>query len=172
MDRTRSLATPSPKSSVSARDGGLFLRWISYDTRSGIYRESTEPHEEVPSDFRSTSRSLDARLQVSDRATERRRAATLKLYSLKPLGFIEIAQYVEKPRICDVTGELEIPLTAAVPATTARMYIAIEIEDSRRAHRRSRRRQRSGSRKPSALIDEERASDGDRSIRSSSARLL
>lgn len=102
----------------------LFLRWVTYETRSGIYRESTPP-EEVPSDLRHLE-VLDSRLQVS---VVRRTAehATLNLYSIRPLGFIETLTTLRNLGL-RVTGELEIPIRLP-SGHKARMY-RYEIEDS------------------------------------------
>ncbi len=102
----------------------LFGRWITYDTRSGIYREAT-PAEEVPFDVGHLEQ-LDARLQIAvvPRSPEH---ATIKTYSAKPLNFIETLTTLRNLGL-GVTDELHIPIR--LPSRrTAHMH-RYEIEDT------------------------------------------
>ena len=102
----------------------LFARWITYDTRSGIYREATPP-EEVPFDVERLEL-LDARLQVAvvPRSPEH---VTLKIYATRPLSFIETLTTLSNLGL-GVTGELHIEIR--LPSRrTAHMH-RYEIEDT------------------------------------------
>ena len=102
----------------------LFLRWITYDTRSGIYRESTPP-EEVVFDLEHLE-VLEAQLRVAivPRSSEH---ATLKLYSMKALSFIETLTTLGNLGL-GVTGEIHIP-TRLPDGQRVHLY-RYEIEDS------------------------------------------
>ncbi|HSF16893.1 MAG TPA: NAD-glutamate dehydrogenase domain-containing protein [Vicinamibacteria bacterium] len=131
----------------------LFLRWVTHDTRSGIYRESTPP-EEVPLDLERLE-VLEARLEVAivPRTAER---ATLKVYSPRALGFIETFATLRNLGL-RVTGELHIPIQLPV-GHRAHLY-RYEIEDTAE---RIRALVSGIDRLADALraLDEERASDG------------
>jgi glutamate dehydrogenase len=102
----------------------LFGRWITYDTRSGIYREAT-PAEEVPFDVKHLEQ-LDARLQVAavSRSPEH---VTLKTYSTKPLNFIETLTTLKNLGL-GVTGELHIPIR--LPSGRNAHMHRYEVEDT------------------------------------------
>ena len=131
----------------------LFARWITYDTRSGIYREATPP-QEVPFDVERLEL-LDARLQVAvvPRSHEH---VTLKIYSTRSLNFIETLTTLKNLGL-GVTGELHIEIR--LPSRrTAHMH-RYEIEDSAE---RITKVVNGADRLAEALraLDEERATDG------------
>lgn len=101
----------------------LLQRWVTRETRSGLYREATPPHE-VPFDVKHLD-ALEGRLEVAvvPRSPEH---ATLKVYALKPLGFIEILTTLGNLGL-KVTGELHIPIQLP-DGQTAHLY-RYEIED-------------------------------------------
>ena len=131
----------------------LFARWITYDTRSGIYREATPP-EEVPFDVERLEL-LDARLQVAvvPRSPEH---ATLKIYATRPLSFIETLTTLRNLGL-GVTGELHIEIRLP-SCRTAHMH-RYEIEDTAE---RIAALVDGADRLAEALraLDEERATDG------------
>lgn len=140
--------------SFGEREGRrLFGRWITYDTRSGIYREATPPGE-VPFDVEHLEQ-LDARLQVAvvPRSPEH---ATLKIYSRKSLGFIETITTLRNLGLA-VTGELHIPVR--LPSHNEAHMYRYEIEDTTE---RVAALVESSGRLADALraLDEERATDG------------
>jgi len=131
----------------------LFARWVTPDTRSGIYRESTPPHE-VPFDVERLEL-LDAELQVAvvPRTSEH---ATLKLYANKSLSFIETLTTLGNLGL-GVTGELHILIK--LPAGRKAHLYRYEIEDTAE---RIEALVDGADRLADAIraLDEERASDG------------
>ena len=95
------------ESAFGEREGRrLFERYVRFETRSGIYRESTPP-EEVPDDLTHLE-SLEGRLEVSvlPRTSE---ALTLKLYSVRPLGLTDTLRTLQNLGL-SVADELQVPL--------------------------------------------------------------
>ncbi|HEY7055373.1 MAG TPA: hypothetical protein VH458_02550, partial [Vicinamibacterales bacterium] len=84
----------------------LFKRYVRTETRSGLYRESTNP-EEVPDDLKRFEM-LEAELETSVRA-ETSEAATLKIYSPGPMGLTETLRTLEHLAL-PVCEELAIPI--------------------------------------------------------------
>jgi glutamate dehydrogenase len=132
----------------------MLLRWVTPETRSGIYREATAPHE-VPLDVEHLE-SLEAQLEVmvTPRTAEH---VTLSLYSLEALGFVETLATLRNLGL-RVTGELHIPIR--LPEGQKAHLYRYEIEDT--VHRVSAlvdgtARMRDALR----ALDEERASDGE-----------
>jgi glutamate dehydrogenase len=84
----------------------LLRRYIRFETRSGLYRESTPP-EQVPDDVRHLE-SLEARLEVRiiDRTAE---TVALNLYSVRALGLTDILRTLTNLGLT-VTEELRVPL--------------------------------------------------------------
>jgi glutamate dehydrogenase len=84
----------------------LFNRWVTPETRSGIYRESTPP-QEVPADIDHLE-ALEDRLEVgvTPRSAER---LTLSLYSVQTLGFVETLATLRNVGL-RVVGEIHIPI--------------------------------------------------------------
>jgi glutamate dehydrogenase len=84
----------------------LFKRYVTFETRSGLYREVTPP-EMVPDDLRHLD-SLEARLEVRivPRSAE---AAMLHFYSMHALGLTETLKTLENLGL-EVTDEMRIPL--------------------------------------------------------------
>ena len=112
----------------------LFNYWVTRDTRSGIYREATPPHE-VPFDVARLD-ALEARLLVAvvPRGPEK---ATLKIYSPKLLVFIKTLETLRNLGL-GVTEEMHIPITLP-KRDTAHLY-RYEIRDEpERITARSRR---------------------------------
>jgi glutamate dehydrogenase len=100
----------------------LLARYIRQETRSGMYRESTQP-EEVPDDLRRLE-SLEGRLevQVIPRTAE---TITLKLYSARPLGLTETLRTLQNLGL-SVAEELRVPL--ALPEGRKAFLYRLEIE--------------------------------------------
>ena len=89
------------------RDGlKLFRRYITPDSRSGMYREATAP-EEVPEDMQRLD-SLEGQIEIAivPRTAD---TATLKLYSVKPLALTESLRTLQNLGVT-VTEELRVPL--------------------------------------------------------------
>ncbi len=84
----------------------MFQRYVSLDTRSGLYREVTAP-DMVPDDVRHLE-SLESRLEVQivPRTSE---TLTLRLYSVHGLGLTETLRTLQNLGIL-VTDEMRIPL--------------------------------------------------------------
>jgi glutamate dehydrogenase len=84
----------------------LFQRYVTFETRSGLYREVTPP-EMIPEDVRHLN-SLEARLEVRivPRSAE---TAMLHLYSMHSLGMTETLKTLENLGLL-VTDEIRIPL--------------------------------------------------------------
>jgi glutamate dehydrogenase len=84
----------------------LFKRYVTFKTRSGLYREVTPP-EMVPDDLRHLD-SLEARLEIRivPRGTE---AAMLHFYSMHELGLTHTLKTLENLGL-QVTDEMRIPL--------------------------------------------------------------
>ncbi len=84
----------------------LFQRYVTPETRSGLYREVTSP-EMVPDDVKHLD-SLEARLEVRivQRSAE---TAMLHLYSMHSLGLTDTLKTLENLGIL-VTDEIRIPL--------------------------------------------------------------
>jgi glutamate dehydrogenase len=84
----------------------LFERYVTSDTRSGIYRESTPP-EEVPLDIKHLE-ALEGRLEVRvvPRSAD---AVALKLYSTQTLPLTQILRTLQNLGLV-VTEEMRIPL--------------------------------------------------------------
>jgi glutamate dehydrogenase len=102
----------------------LFTRWITPDTRSGIYREST-PALEVPFDIEHLEALEDQlEVRVASRTAEQ---ATLSLYSLQTLGFVETLATLRNLGL-RVTGEIHIPVR--LPEGHRAHLYRYEIEDS------------------------------------------
>jgi glutamate dehydrogenase len=131
----------------------LFTRWVTPETRSGIYRESTSP-QDVPLDIERLE-ALEDRLEVGVmlRTSER---LTLSLYSVRTLGFVETLATLRNLGL-RVTGELHIGIRK--PGGQNVHLYRYEIEDS--FHRIASVKEGS-SRLAEALraLNEERASDG------------
>ncbi|HET8645782.1 MAG TPA: NAD-glutamate dehydrogenase domain-containing protein, partial [Vicinamibacteria bacterium] len=92
---------------VGEREGRrLFERYVTTETRSGLYRESTPP-EEVPLDVKHLE-SLQGRLEVRivPRTAE---AAALKLYSMQSLPLTQILRTLQNLGLV-VAEEMRIPL--------------------------------------------------------------
>ena len=102
----------------------LFLRWVTRDTRSGIYREATPP-DEVPFDIKHLE-ALESGLEVAivPRGPEN---ATLKLFSAKPLAFVETLSTLRNLGL-RVVGELHIPIS--LPDGHPGHLYRYEIEDN------------------------------------------
>jgi glutamate dehydrogenase len=84
----------------------LFNRWVTPETRIGIYRESTPPSE-VPLDIEHLE-ALEDRLEVGvmPRSAER---LTISLYSVQTLGFVETLATLRNLGL-HITGEIHIPI--------------------------------------------------------------
>lgn len=84
----------------------LFKRFVTFETRSGLYREVTPP-EMVPDDLRHLD-SLEERLEVRivPRSSE---LAMLHFYSMHALGLTETLKTLENLGL-EVTDEIRIPL--------------------------------------------------------------
>jgi glutamate dehydrogenase len=84
----------------------LFRRYITQESRSGLYREVTPP-EEVPEDVRRLDE-LESRLEVRviPRSAE---AVTLKLYSVRPLALTETLRTLQNLGLV-ATDEMRIPI--------------------------------------------------------------
>jgi glutamate dehydrogenase len=84
----------------------LFHRYVTHETKSGLYREVTPP-EMVPDDIRHLE-NLEARIEVRvvPRAPD---AAMLHLYSMHTLGLTETLKTFENFGL-EVTDEIRIPL--------------------------------------------------------------
>jgi glutamate dehydrogenase len=102
----------------------LFTRWVTPDTRSGIYRESTAPLE-VPFDIEHLE-ALEDRLEVgvTPRGADH---LTLSLYSVETLGFIETLTTLRNLGL-RITGEIHIPLVRP-EGQSAHLY-RYEIHDT------------------------------------------
>ena len=85
----------------------LFKRYVRTETRSGLYRESTQPHQ-VPEDLRRFE-SMEGQLltSVQPHAAD---SATLSLYSARPLGLTATLRTLEHLAL-PVHEELSIPIT-------------------------------------------------------------
>ncbi len=95
------------EASFGEREGRrLFKRYVTPETKSGLYREVTPP-EMVPDDVRHLD-SLEARLEVRivPRSPE---AAMLHLYSMHALGLTGILKTIENLGL-EVIDEMRIPL--------------------------------------------------------------
>jgi glutamate dehydrogenase len=96
------------ETSFGEREGRrLFARYVTLETRSGLYREATPP-EEVPDDLRRLE-ALEGRLEmrIIPRAADR---VTLKLYSPHSLGLTETLRRLQHLGLA-VTDDLRIPLS-------------------------------------------------------------
>ncbi len=84
----------------------LFKRYVTFETRSGLYREATPP-EMVPEDVRHLD-SLEARLEIRivPRSAD---VAMLHFYSMHSLGLTETLKTLENLGL-EVTDEMRIPL--------------------------------------------------------------
>jgi glutamate dehydrogenase len=84
----------------------LFRRYVTHETRSGLYREVTPP-EMVPDDLRHLE-SLEARIEVRilPRSPD---VVMLHLYSMHELGLTETLKTLENLGL-EVTDEMRIPL--------------------------------------------------------------
>jgi len=84
----------------------LFKRYVTFETRSGLYREVTPP-EMVPEDVRHLD-SLEARLEIRivPRSAD---VAMLHFYSMHALGLTETLKTLENLGL-EVTDEMRIPL--------------------------------------------------------------
>ncbi len=131
----------------------LFNRWVTPETRSGIYREATPPSE-VPLDVDHLE-ALESQLEVAvvPRSAEH---VTLSLYSLETLGFIETLATLRNLGL-RVNGELQVPIR--LPEGQIAHLYRYEIEDSAG---RIAALVESSSRLAETLraLDEGRASDG------------
>lgn len=84
----------------------LFHRYITHETRSGLYREVTPP-ELVPADIKHLD-ALEARLEVRV-VPQSANEATLHLYSMRPLGLTSTLRTLQSFGIT-VTQELRVPI--------------------------------------------------------------
>ncbi len=95
------------ETSFGEREGRrLFKRYVTFETRSGLYREVTPP-EMVPGDLRHLD-SLEARLEIRivPRGTE---VAMLHFYAMHELGLTHTLKTLENLGL-QVTDEMRIPL--------------------------------------------------------------
>jgi glutamate dehydrogenase len=131
----------------------LFTRWVTPETRSGIYRESTPPGE-VPSDIERLE-ALEDRLEVgvNPRSAEH---LTLSLYSVQTLAFVETLATLRNLGL-HITGEIHIPIRKP-DGQNVHLY-RYEIED---APERIASVVEGSARLADALraLNEERATDG------------
>ncbi|MGH9337494.1 MAG: NAD-glutamate dehydrogenase domain-containing protein, partial [Vicinamibacteria bacterium] len=102
----------------------LFTRWVTPDTRSGIYRESTPPRE-VALDIEHLE-ALEDQLEVGvvQRSAEH---VTITLYSVEPMGFVETLETLRNVGF-RITGEIHIPIR--LPEGPVGHLYRYEIEDS------------------------------------------
>jgi len=102
----------------------LFGRWVTPETRIGIYRESTPP-QEVPFDIERLE-ALEDRLEVGvmQKSAEH---LTLSLYSVSTLGFVETLATLKNLGL-HVVGELHIGIRKP-DGQNVHLY-RYEIEDS------------------------------------------
>jgi glutamate dehydrogenase len=100
----------------------LFRRFVTFDTRSGLYRESTPP-EQVPDDVRHFD-NLEGRLEVRviPRTAE---TVALNLYSVRSLGLTDILRTLQNLGLT-VTEELRIPI--ALPEGRKCFLYRFELE--------------------------------------------
>jgi glutamate dehydrogenase len=100
----------------------LFRRFVTFDTRSGLYRESTPP-EQVPDDVRHFD-NLEGRLEVRviPRTAE---TVALNLYSVRALGLTDILRTLQNLGLT-VTEELRIPI--ALPEGRKCFLYRFELE--------------------------------------------
>ncbi|HUI70085.1 MAG TPA: NAD-glutamate dehydrogenase domain-containing protein, partial [Spirochaetia bacterium] len=114
----------------------LFRRYVTPETRSGLYREVTAP-ELVPVDVKHLD-ALEARLEVQV-VPRSANEATLHLYSMRPLGLTSTLRTLQNFGIT-VTQELRVPLVLPderhchlhrfdIEAPPARMSALIAGED-------------------------------------------
>jgi len=100
----------------------LFERYVTLESRSGLYREATPP-EEVPEDIRHLE-ALESRLEV--RLIPRRvDGATLKLYTVKALALTEALRVLGNLGLT-VVEELRIPLE--LPDGRRGLLYRLEVE--------------------------------------------
>ncbi len=101
-----------------------FNRWVTPETRIGIYRESTPPPE-VPLDIERLE-ALEDRLEVgvTPRSAEH---LTLSLYSVHTLAFVETLATLKNLGL-SITGEIHIPIRKP-DGQKVHLY-RYEIEDS------------------------------------------
>ena len=85
----------------------LFKRFVRTETRSGLYRESTQP-DEVPEDLRRFE-AIEAQLDITVRP-DSAETATLKIYSPRPLGLTAMLRTLEHLAL-PVLEEMSIPIT-------------------------------------------------------------
>ncbi|HEY7699473.1 MAG TPA: NAD-glutamate dehydrogenase domain-containing protein, partial [Vicinamibacteria bacterium] len=102
----------------------LFNRWVTPETRIGIYRESTPPSE-VPLDIEHLE-ALEDRLEVgvTPRSAEH---VSISLYSVQTLGFVETLATLRNVGL-HVVGEIHIPIRKP-DGQNVHLY-RYEIEDS------------------------------------------
>lgn len=95
------------EAAFGAREGRrLFKRYVTYETRSGLYREVTPPHM-VPDDIGRLERlETEIELRISPRTTE---SCTLHLYSLHVLRLTHTLKTLQNLGL-EVTDEIRIPL--------------------------------------------------------------
>ena len=100
----------------------LFRRFVTPETRSGLYRESTPP-EQVPDDVRHFD-NLEGRLEVRviPRTSE---TVALNLYSVRSLGLTDILRTLQNLGLT-VTEELRIPI--ALPEGRKCFLYRFELE--------------------------------------------
>jgi len=100
----------------------LFRRFVTHETRSGLYRESTPP-EQVPDDVRHFA-NLEGRLEVRviPRTSE---TVALNLYSVRSLGLTDILRTLQNLGLT-VTEELRIPI--ALPEGRRCFLYRFELE--------------------------------------------
>ncbi|MFI5007816.1 MAG: NAD-glutamate dehydrogenase domain-containing protein, partial [Solirubrobacterales bacterium] len=100
----------------------LFRRFVTFDTRSGLYRESTPP-EQVPDDVRHFD-NLEGRLEVRviPRTAE---TVALNMYSVRALGLTDILRTLQNLGLT-VTEELRIPI--ALPEGRKCFLYRFELE--------------------------------------------
>jgi glutamate dehydrogenase len=100
-------ASAALEAAFGEREGRrLFQRYVTYETRSGLYREITPP-EMVPEDLKHLD-SLEARLEVRivPRSPE---VVMLHLYSMHALGLTDMLKTLENLGL-EITDEMRIPL--------------------------------------------------------------
>ena len=108
----------------------LFRRYIRTDTRSGLYRESTQP-EEVPEDLKRFEQ-LEAQLETNV-LPDTAESATLKIYSPSTLGLTETLRTLQN---LSLIVRDEMSLTLNLPEAARRSCRGCTSRRRRRSSRR------------------------------------